>query len=263
MKPLVAVLLLVFFNSANGSERDSAFHRQTWFNTLGADSRDYLTAPFKWKGKQWTRAAAMAGATILLTTADEPARDIARQVQSPFLTGLSRYGLEPFGETYTFVFVGGMIAAGEISGRDRTRSTGYLAAESLLLSGLVARIPKLLLGRQRPDAWPPASPYDFKGPLKGSSFPSGHTTAVFSVASVVAYQYRNTRWVPPVAYSIAGLTGISRIYDDRHWLSDVVAGALLGTVTGIFLCKNREDRALNLQPAYAGGVPGFKVSVTW
>jgi membrane-associated phospholipid phosphatase len=40
--------------------------------------------------------------------------------------------------------------------------------------------------------------------------------------------YKNKKWVPPVAYSLATLVGLSRIYDNAHWGSDVLAGAAIG-----------------------------------
>lgn len=159
--------------------------------------------------------------------------------------------------------IGGFVAAGELFDQPRSRSTGYLAAGSFLISGLLVRIPKLLAGRQRPDAWPPSSPSGFKGPFKGSSFPSGHTTAAFSVASVIAFQYGHKKWVPVVAYSVAGLTGISRMYDNRHWLSDVFAGAVLGTLTGRMICNSHQQDPVQIVPAFTGGVPGFSMTYTW
>ncbi len=62
------------------------------------------------------------------------------------------------------------------------------------------------------------------------SFPSGHTSAAFSSATSLAYAYGWKAGVP--AFSMALLTGASRIADDMHWASDVVAGAFLGVIWG-------------------------------
>jgi hypothetical protein len=58
-------------------------------------------------------------------------------------------------------------------------------------------------------------------------FPSGRTTIAFAADSALDRE-TSARWVPWVAYPIAGVVGWSRIRQDRHWTSDVVAGALLG-----------------------------------
>lgn len=60
------------------------------------------------------------------------------------------------------------------------------------------------------------------------SFPSGHTAAAFSVATVYAERYRNHRWVPWVAYGLASVVGLSRLNAQAHFPSDIVFGAALG-----------------------------------
>jgi hypothetical protein len=62
------------------------------------------------------------------------------------------------------------------------------------------------------------------------SFPSGHTSSAFATATSLTYAYGWRAAVP--AYSMAVWTGLSRIADDNHWLSDVVAGAFLGFIFG-------------------------------
>lgn len=62
------------------------------------------------------------------------------------------------------------------------------------------------------------------------SFPSGHTSASFSTATSLTYAYGWKAAIP--AYGLAALSGLSRIADDKHWASDVVAGAFLGIIWG-------------------------------
>ena len=70
------------------------------------------------------------------------------------------------------------------------------------------------------------------------SFPSGHSTAAFAFASIISAEtshwWPDSRWiVGPIMYGAATLTGVSRIYNNQHWASDVLAGAAIGTLTGI------------------------------
>ncbi len=74
---------------------------------------------------------------------------------------------------------------------------------------------KVGVGRLRPDG------HDHR------SFPSGHTSSAFAWATFVWQRY-GWQWGLP-AYAVAGFVGLSRIQDDRHYLTDVLAGALLGT----------------------------------
>ncbi|MFQ6675984.1 MAG: phosphatase PAP2 family protein [Fidelibacterota bacterium] len=62
------------------------------------------------------------------------------------------------------------------------------------------------------------------------SFPSGHTSGSFVVAATLNVLYGRSIGIP--AYAVAGLVGVSRIHDNKHWLTDVIAGASIGTVIG-------------------------------
>jgi membrane-associated phospholipid phosphatase len=65
--------------------------------------------------------------------------------------------------------------------------------------------------------------------LRGhGSFPSGHTIAAFSVATVISRRYPKYRWLPYVAYGLAGVVGFSRVTLSSHFPSDVFVGAALG-----------------------------------
>jgi membrane-associated phospholipid phosphatase len=77
---------------------------------------------------------------------------------------------------------------------------------------------KAAVGRERPNQ------------QDNKSFPSGHTSNSFALAAVAERHYGWKVGVP--AYLAAGLVGASRLHEDKHWLSDVVAGATLGYVVG-------------------------------
>lgn len=88
-------------------------------------------------------------------------------------------------------------------------------ARALVFSTTVSSVMKYAIGRPRP-----GSSRDHY------SFPSGHTTAAFATATSMAYAYG---WEGAViAYPMAIFVGLSRLADDAHWGSDVVAGAFIG-----------------------------------
>jgi membrane-associated phospholipid phosphatase len=133
---------------------------------------------------------------------------------------------------------------------------------------------KWTTGRARPFEVGDSLPHDFqflRGMRKGyaySSFPSGHTIAGFAAAAVFTSEasrsWPHSGWiVGPVLYGSASLVGLSRMYDNQHWASDVVLGAGLGTFVGIKVVqyahnhpRNRLDRWLlsaTITPASDGG----------
>lgn len=98
---------------------------------------------------------------------------------------------------------------------------------SVITSGVVAAGMKEGIGRARPIDSPNDS--DDLRPFRGDkSFPSGHATVAFALASAIT-QETHARWAPWVVYPLAGAVAWSRVHKDQHWTSDVVAGAFLGT----------------------------------
>jgi membrane-associated phospholipid phosphatase len=113
--------------------------------------------------------------------------------------------------------------------------TALLAGEAVADAEIVTTVLKDIDQRARPVTFTPHGNYwdswfESKGfAVRGNgSFPSGHAIAAFSVAAVVAHRYRTHRWVPYVAYGMAGLVGFSRLSLSAHFASDVFAGAVLG-----------------------------------
>ena len=109
------------------------------------------------------------------------------------------------------------------------------AGEAVADAEILTTVMKHFGRRLRPSDIPPYGDFDdtwFRAheTLSGgqASFPSGHTIAAFAVAAVFADRYRNHRWVPWVAYGLAGLVGFSRITLSAHFPSDVFAGATFG-----------------------------------
>jgi membrane-associated phospholipid phosphatase len=143
---------------------------------------------------------------------------------------------------------GGMIAGGTmyligLAGKNRRiEDLGLHSVESILLAHVVTGTIKVVAGRARPYASREnARNFKLFRGLRNDdyrAFPSGHATAAFALASLVSAEtshwWPESRWIAgPVMYGAATLTGVSRMYNNQHWASDVIAGAAIGTLTGI------------------------------
>ena len=104
-------------------------------------------------------------------------------------------------------------------GDEKMAETGKLASAAFLQAGFIAYGLKKIVRRPRP------LDEDEK-----SSFPSGHSTLAFTMATVAGHEYPKLR-IP--LYFCAFGTAFSRVYQGRHYPSDVIAGAIIGTLTGL------------------------------
>lgn len=77
--------------------------------------------------------------------------------------------------------------------------------------------------------------YDGHHGRLSNSFPSGHAVEAFAIATVFERRYRDHKWVPFIAYGVAGLICFSRLTLQSHFLSDVFMGSAIGYVTGRYV----------------------------
>jgi membrane-associated phospholipid phosphatase len=215
------------------------------------DVRDVLSAPAFWEGGDWLKLGIGAGVvTGTVLALDQPIREASQRSRTTsrddFATTFQRFGQE-----YSWAVLGAFAVAGWAFDDSRSRRivTDVLAA-SLIANGLLGTAVKTSVGRYRPDetaaTWH-AQP--FSGHI---SFPSGHATQAFALAAVIAGHYRQP-WVRVTAFFVAGSVGLGRIHLNKHYASDIVAGALIGTAVGGTVVVLNERRRVAL--------PGARVTV--
>lgn len=217
---------------------------QNFLQNFLHDEGSIWTSPLHMNGEQAELWGGVATTTVLAMTVDKSvSRDALRfrdehvwvQTVSPIATQLGQFYV-PYGIA-AFSCLDGLAF-----NNDEQLDSGLLEVQAMVHAGIVVQVMKHLFGRSRPfvdvgkNVWygPRAillryyhggfSPYD--------SFPSGHTITAFSLAEVISE--REQPWVGIVAYGCAGLCGLSRLTQNDHWLSDVVAGGALGVAIGKF-----------------------------
>ncbi len=222
------------------------------------DVEDLATAPVHWKQSQWTRfgeGVALAGAAMAL---DKPIFDAVQRNHTTaadrYLKDVTRLG-GGYGQDVAIVLLlGGVVARNE-----RLRDTGFDALESSVwAAGIVTPIIKEAAGRARPIQ--ELGTYNFR-PFRGShSFPSGHATNAFALATAIA-AHSDGYVIPTIAYALATGVAIARVNERAHFPSDVVAGALIGrAVAKSITSRHRALKHVMIVPARNGVAVGVSVS---
>jgi hypothetical protein len=188
-------------------------------------------------------SAAAVGVSALVSLADEPMmREIARLRAPEGSMRRASVVAAALGGAVPLSLGAVMWAGGAVTGNDLVQHVGIESTQAVLLSGALTIGIKGLVGRSRPNA-SPDDPDEYR-PGRGffdasrASFPSGHTSAAFAIATVLSKElsarYPARRWlIRSALYGAAGTVGFARMYQNAHWPSDVVTGAALGTLSGM------------------------------
>jgi undecaprenyl-diphosphatase len=202
-------------------------------------------------GRRWLIGPAVTAAILLAFTVDQP---IARAMNginphilrvAAFVTWFGQGGVVLY-PTGILVLIGTALRylrpdlAGRLNGPIRAMAIIFIAVAA---AGLADDALKIIFGRARPYLW-------LKGDMSGfgffrygakfASFPSGHTTTSFAAA--LAFGAFSPRW-KPLFLAAALAIATSRIMLDVHYLSDVIAGAALGSLVGVSVLNHFRQKA--------------------
>jgi membrane-associated phospholipid phosphatase len=220
------------------------------------DTTHISTEPLFTKRDAWI-ALGFAAGTVALYPAD---RYFARKLQTPH-NQENRF-LQNTATDFRFmgtpgsIYIGlGMYLVGRVGRIDRMADLGLHGTEALFLASGTVYVLKGLVGRSRPEADinDPRSfvlGRGFKSTDEYRSFPSGHSAMGFAAAAAVTSEtskwWPNATWViAPVMYGGATMIAASRMYNNKHWASDVVMGAAIGTFSGLKVVRYSHSHPSN------------------
>jgi endonuclease/exonuclease/phosphatase family metal-dependent hydrolase/membrane-associated phospholipid phosphatase len=192
---------------------------------------------------RWYEAAAAAAGATALMLVDEPMQRAVQRSRSPTtddLAGVFRRVGQP--EVFGTVSAG-LIGVGLVGDRPQLTRAGGRLVGSLVIAGTGTFAIKKVVGRARPSA--DLGAFVFRPFTHNESLPSGHTAMAFALATSLADEL-NRLWLTVGLYALATGTAWSRMNDDRHWVSDVSLGALIGTTAAKLM--NGRWRVFGLAP---------------
>lgn len=192
--------------------------------------------------------AALAATPPLVLWADRPVQDYFQR-HDPLTDAFGIAGLW-VGGTMPLVLPAGLYAGGLLADQAELATAGAAALQAGALQLIVVHALKWLTDRAGPfpdgdpskrrwnsefvrDSDDPAAfnfnPFDLTWGLR---YPSGHTASNVAMVAALSAFYPDESWIPALGYPFAAAIGIGMIEGDYHWLSDIVAGALIGHALG-------------------------------
>lgn len=226
--------------------------RYSLLGNLKDDFTYVASSPARMDRKSAVMTLGIIGTGAFIYTQDEKIRDFVQSHQkSSSIDGISDIA-EKFGNgVYELPFLALYGGGGYLIGNEKMQDTALLSFESFVVANTIGTAAKIGIGRPRPYTEEGSGSYKpFSTDSDHTSMPSGHTISAFSIASVFADEYENP-FVNVTVYGLASLVALERVYDHKHWASDVFAGAVLGTVIGksvVYLHKDKKMENVHIIP---------------
>jgi membrane-associated phospholipid phosphatase len=165
---------------------------------------------------------------------------------------------------FAYGLFGGLGAYGYLTDDPGSIETAKIGVIAVTGTGIAAQVLKRLFGRERPSGASRAGG-KWHGPALSTpfdSFPSGHSTTAFTVATVLTDMNEDKPWIGYVVYPLAGAVAVSRITERKHWASDIIVGALLGTYgTKVIMYTIRSSSMISVFPRITSRSVGLEAEV--
>jgi len=238
------LFIVIIFPFAESLAQDTLTgFNQAYLRSVLKNSERIITTPFNRKKSELITSGILIMATAATVAVDKEIHSWSEKGRNENAEYFSSRLFSPLGNLYGFMFVGGWYFKGLMEHNNRAKQTALNATTAILINAFLVNTVKLMMNRTRPPQnVGPAADESFN-PFEDNnlhdSFYSGHTSTAFAVATVFAKEYREYKWAPYLAYGLASSAGISRIYLQKHWLSDVAAGALIGYYIGSVVNKGK------------------------
>ena len=208
----------------------------TAVKTIGEDELRIIKSPFSLSALKWD--AMVVGATGILIANDE---SVLHQVSPSWHNtsiNISNAGVYGLGAT-----AGGIFVTGLITHDKHAIDTGIRGAEASVDSVILYAALKAVLARQRPYTGQGEGKF-FSGNWTAGSFPSGHATLAWTLASVMAHEYPN--WpMRLLMYGAATAVSTTRVTGGVHFPADVFSGSVIGFGVGTYVAhKDRPKVSL-------------------
>lgn len=227
------------------------------------DGWDIATSPLRWDGKDWLIAGGVAAATGGAMLLDHDIRDFAQDNRS-------RTGDRVANAWTNFALIApavglvGSYVAGEAFHDQEAKQQAADGLEASILTNAMLVYPmKFLIGRSQPAD--ERGSQDYRPFNISGSMPSFHTAEAFTAAAVIA-EHADNPWVSTLVYGLAGGVGAARIYEDKHWASDALLAAAIGTAVGkavVYLNKERRNSPVSIVPLADGKAWGAALQVKY
>lgn len=234
--------------------------------TMSCDFTNYkhsvgkvLSSPLNWTSSDFIKVGGFVAISAGSFLLDQEVNKIFIDNRSETLDKLEPIGYFYGSPVSTFPSALAMYFSGVVFENNWLRKTGLMLTETITLIGIIQIPSRIIFGRARPYIGENNNSFVFLSGLKQerASFISGHAAIAFGMSNILSHQIDN-----PLAtiglYGLAALTPIARLYDNKHWFSDIIIGTALGIIISNKIIElNENERISNSNFSISPTLNGF------
>lgn len=245
----IALIILTYtllFNSLYANLSDTTFIPRI-VNDAGA----LYTKPLEWDKKSFLTFSAIGIGTIISMTYDN---EILHKIQDIKLTDNKKVLSisNTLGQEFPPIFALGVTSLGFATGDEKIKNLGYELIESYLITGNIVITAKYAFGRARPYKNRGSNNFNPFYTLNNdyASFPSGHVAGIFSILWILSARTNNNYYKSLILLP-GFLTANERMYDNKHWFSDVFASFWLSYFIADYIV-DRNNKSIKFTTSPSG-----------
>lgn len=280
----ISTILFAFILSYNGFSQsdlkltssitpcnDSAINLNKDISNFFDDGLNIVKAPRNFNSTELYITGAILVGSGIAYISDPNVKTSIDKNHTTFMNRVTPIGEKYGSSLYAGIFGSGLYLTGALMKNQGIASTGRMVVESVVYTGLVVGLLKFTFSRARPyENDGPRDFFDFSLKEEDISFPSGHTATAFAISTVLSRKIDNT-FATIGLYGLAGLTAYERMYNNKHWFSDVLVGAALGYFIGNVIANSEDEREskndflnkVDLMPSINSNGVGLSINVNF
>ncbi|RKN82359.1 phosphatase PAP2 family protein [Ulvibacterium marinum] len=229
MQRVFLFFFLVFVCFAQSQDLNTDFTETRW-NMFKYDIGNIFlgmghaySRPLHWQGEQWADFGVTMVGTGVAYLVDDPTSEYFKEVRDDIPKVFRDFGFEYGSPSNNYFVTGAVYLTGLAIKDEKLRRTGVLLISSASAGGLLQHLLKSVVGRARPLSGKTKDTFNpfWSGSKDFHSFPSGHAILAMTNAHAIAKQFKSP-WIKGGIYTLGAIPAVSRLWEGKHWLSDVV-----------------------------------------
>ncbi len=237
MQRVFLLFFLVFVCFAQSQDLDTDVTETRWdmfkydVGNIFLGMGHAYSRPLHWKGGQWGDFGVTAVGTGVAYLVDDPSSEYFRRIRDDIPEVLRDFGFEYGSPSNNYIVTGAVYLTGLAIKDEKLRRTGVLLISSASAGGLLQHFLKSAIGRARPLSGKTKDTFSpfWSGGKDFHAFPSGHAILALTNAHAIAKQFKSP-WIKGGIYTLGAIPSVSRLWEGKHWLSDIVFSAVVSIV---------------------------------